>query len=65
MKWIAVSFIISCPITYYAISKWLQNFAYKTNVSIWLFILSGIAILVLSMVAVIVQTMLAARTNPV
>src|SRR5690606_16583654 len=41
IKWVFVAFIIACPIAYYAMSKWLENFAYKTNLSWWVFALAG------------------------
>ena len=41
LKWILISFIIATPIGYYAMNKWLNNFAYKTTISIWLLNISG------------------------
>lgn len=33
IKWVAIAFVIACPIAYYAMNKWLENFAYKTTLS--------------------------------
>lgn len=41
VKWIVIAFIIAMPISYYAIHKWLENFAYKVNFNWWIFVLAG------------------------
>jgi putative ABC transport system permease protein len=45
--------------------RWLENFAYKIELTWWIFVLSGIAALAIAMVTVSWQTLLAARRNPV
>jgi putative ABC transport system permease protein len=65
VTWILIAFIISIPLTWYAMNKWLQNFAYKTEMSWWVFALSGIIALVIALLTVSWQTMLAATRNPV
>ncbi|HKL32405.1 MAG TPA: ABC transporter permease, partial [Tangfeifania sp.] len=42
IKWVTIAFIIATPIAYFAMSKWLENFAYKTNLSWWIFALAGV-----------------------
>ena len=59
------AFIVACPIAYYAMSKWLENFAYKTDLSSWIFVLAGIMSLGIAMITVSWQTWRAARRNPV
>jgi putative ABC transport system permease protein len=46
-------------------NKWLQDFAYRINVSIWIFILSGIIALFIALLTVISHAIKAARANPV
>jgi putative ABC transport system permease protein len=41
IKWVALAFIIAVPISYFVMYMWLANFAYKTNLSWWIFALSG------------------------
>jgi len=41
-KWVANVFVIATPIAWYAMHKWLQNFAYKTELSWWIFALAGL-----------------------
>lgn len=65
IKWVAVAFIIACPIAYYAMSKWLENFAYKTNLSWWVFAFAGIFTLIIALLTVSWQSYQAATQNPV
>jgi putative ABC transport system permease protein len=41
IKWVVIAFIIAIPMAYYAMHKWLENFAYKTELSWWIFALAG------------------------
>ncbi|MFI1772745.1 ABC transporter permease [Thalassobellus citreus] len=65
IKWVGIAFVIACPIAYYAMSKWLENFAYKTNLSWWVFALAGIFTLIIALLTVSWQTYSAATRNPV
>ena len=63
--WVAIAFIIACPIAFYAMYKWLQNFAYKTELSLWIFVVSGIIALGIALLTVSWQSWRAATRNPV
>jgi len=65
MKWVAIAFIIATPITYYIMNNWLENFAYKTTLSWWVFALAGVAALFISLVTVTLISWKAATRNPV
>ncbi|WP_159519817.1 ABC transporter permease [Sunxiuqinia indica] len=65
VKWVIVAFVIATPIAYYAMSKWLENFAYKTNLSWWIFALAGVLALGIALLTVSWQTWRAATRNPV
>jgi putative ABC transport system permease protein len=65
IKLVAISFIIACPIAWFIMYKWLQNFAYKTELSWWIFALSGIIALAIAIVTVSLLTWRAATRNPV
>ena len=41
VKWIAIAFVVACPISWFAMHKWLQNSAYKTELSWWVFVAAG------------------------
>ena len=65
VKWVAIAFVIATPIAYYAMNKWLQNFAYKTNLSWWIFAVAGLLALGIALLTVSVQSWKAATRNPV
>lgn len=62
---VAVAFVIASPIAWYGISHWLQDFAYKTNISFWVFLASGLAMLFFALLIISVKTLQAANANPV
>jgi len=64
-KWVLIAFLIACPVTWYAMHKWLSSFAYKTGLSWWLFALAGIIALTIALLTVSWQSLKAARKNPV
>ena len=63
--WVVIAFVIACPIAFYAMHKWLQNFAYKTELSWWIFVVSGIIALGIALLTVSLQSWRAATRNPV
>ncbi len=65
IKWVAIAFVIATPIAYFAMNKWLENFAYKTNLSWWIFALAGLLALGVALVTVSFQSWRAATRNPV
>lgn len=62
---VAIAFVISCPVAWFIMHRWLQNFAYKTELSWWIFGLSGIIALGIALLTVSLQTWRAATKNPV
>ncbi len=65
VRWVLIAFMIALPISYYAMDKWLENFAYKTNLSWWIFAFAGILALGIAMLTVSWQSWKAATRNPV
>lgn len=65
IKWVLIAFVIAVPIAYYAMHKWLENFAYKTNLSWWIFALAGLLALGIALLTVSWQSWKAATRNPV
>ncbi len=63
--WTIVAFVISCPITYYVMSLWLENFAYKTELNWWIFAIAGLIALLIAIVTISWQSWRAATRNPV
>ena len=62
---VAIAFVIAVPIAYYGINNWLQDFAYKTSISFWVFLVSGIAMIVFALIVISAKTLQAANANPV
>ena len=65
IKWVAIAFIVACPIAYYTMNKWLENFAYKTTLSWWIFALAGLLALGIALLTVSWQSWRAATRNPI
>jgi len=65
VKWVAIAFVIATPIAYYAMHKWLENFAYKTNLSWWIFVLAGALTTGIALITVSWQSWKTATRNPV
>ncbi|MFH1942965.1 MAG: ABC transporter permease [bacterium] len=57
--------IIAWPIAYYIMNKWLQNFAYKIGLNIWIFLSAGMLVLLISLITMSSQSFKAATSNPV
>jgi len=65
VKWVMFAFVAAVPISWLAMYKWLEGFAYKTTISWWIFALSGISALAIALLTVSWQSYRAARSNPV
>ncbi len=65
IKWIAIAFIIATPFAWFVLNNWLQDFAYKTEMSWWIFAVSGLISLFIAMVTITWQSWKAATRNPV
>ena len=65
VKWVVIAFVIATPVAYFTMSKWLENFAYKTSLSWWIFALAGLLALGIALLTVSFQSWKAARGNPV
>jgi putative ABC transport system permease protein len=65
VKWVSIAFLIAMPIAWFIMHKWLENFAYKTGLSWWIFVVSGIIALGIALLTVSLQSWRAATRNPV
>ena len=63
--WVVVAFGFATPVAYYIMHKWLENFAYKTELSWWIFALAGLLALGIALLTVSWQSWKAATRNPV
>jgi putative ABC transport system permease protein len=64
-KWVLIANIIAWPIAYFFMNEWLENFAYRISLSIWVFVLAGISALLIAVLTVSYQAVKAALANPV
>lgn len=65
LRWIIIAFVPASFITWYLMNKWLQGFAYRTELDFWIFALAGILTVVTTFITVIWQSLRAATRNPV
>ncbi len=65
IKLVCIAFVIAIPLAWWATYKWLQDFAYRTAMSWWVFVLAGILMLFLALITLVIQTVKAAIANPV
>ncbi len=64
LKWVLISNLIAWPIAWFYMNHWLKDFAYKANISPWIFLLSGFIVLLISLFTLSFQAQKAARINP-
>jgi len=65
LKFVLFANIVAWPIAYYLTQQWLQEFAYRINLTLWPFILSGFLTLLIAFFTVSYQAFYSARTNPI
>ena len=65
VTWVGIAFVIATPVAFYATQKWLENFAYKTTISWWIFALAGVLALGVALLTVSWRSWRAATKNPV
>ncbi len=64
IKWVALANIIAWPIAFFAMNRWLHSFAYRIDISAFIFVLSGLLTLIIAFFTVGFQSLKAARANP-
>jgi putative ABC transport system permease protein len=65
LKWVLFANLIAWPVAWYAMNKWLQNFAYRTNIGVGVFLFSGLIAILIAFLTVSFRTIKAANANPV
>lgn len=64
LKMVLVGFVLAVPLAWYAMSYWLQDFAYRIDLEWWMFGLAGLAVMLLAAATVSIQSLQVALTNP-
>jgi putative ABC transport system permease protein len=62
---VLLAFVIAAPIAWWATYKWLEDFAYRTGISWWIFLLTAASMLIIALFTLSIQTIRAAIANPV
>ena len=62
---LAIAFVVAVPLSYYIVHRWLEQFAYKTTVYWWIFLLAGLLVFAITLITVSLQSYKAATANPV
>ncbi len=65
LKLVLIAFVIATPVAWYAMNQWLKDFAYKIDLSWWIFALAGILAVLIALLTVSFQAIKAALANPV
>lgn len=65
VKLVAIAVIIASPLAWYAMNFWLQDFAYRTSIGVWVFLLAGCIAILIALITVSTQAVRAALANPV
>lgn len=65
MRLLLISIVIALPIAWWQTHNWLQNFAYHTHLSWWVFALSGILMIIIALTILSIKIVNVARANPV
>ncbi len=65
IKLVCLAFLIAAPLAWWAIYKWLQDYAYKTAMSWWIFVSAGLGMLLIALITLSFQAIKAAIANPV
>jgi ABC-type antimicrobial peptide transport system permease subunit len=62
---IAIAFVIATPISWYYMHTWLQDYAYRIDISWWIFLAGGMAAIIIALVTISFKAIEAAGANPV
>ncbi|HLY72024.1 MAG TPA: FtsX-like permease family protein, partial [Puia sp.] len=65
LKLVVIAFLIAAPLAWYIMNRWLDDFAYRENISWWIFLLAGISSLFIALATIGYQAFKSARANPV
>ncbi len=65
LVWVVIAFIIALPFAWYAMHKWLENYAYKTDLNWWIFAFAGVLTMGIALITVSWQSWKAATKNPI
>jgi putative ABC transport system permease protein len=65
VRLVLISIVIACPLAWWGMHEWLQNFVYRTDISWWIFALAGILVIAIALITISFQSIKAALSNPI
>ena len=65
LQLVMLAFIIAAPLAWWAMNKWLEDFAYRTSISWWVFAVCGLSMMIIALLTLGMQTVRSATANPV
>ena len=65
LKLVSIAFVIASPVAWFMMNKWLQDFAYRTSISVWVFVLAAVLAIAITIITVSFRAIRAALNNPV
>jgi len=65
LRLVIISIVLAWAISWFALNKWLQDFAYRVDISWWVFVMAGVAAVLIALITVSFQAIKAALSNPV
>jgi putative ABC transport system permease protein len=65
LRLVLIASLTAIPLSWLAMNKWLENFAYKTTMNWWVFVLSTLFMILIALITLSIQTIRAASANPV
>jgi putative ABC transport system permease protein len=64
MKMVGVAFVIGIPVAWLVVHRWLEGYSHRISLSWWIFVLTGLVVLLMAFIAVIWQSVRTAKANP-
>ncbi len=64
IRWVVIGNVIAIPLAWLAMRKWLMNYAFHTDISVWIFILASLMSILIALSTVAYQSIMVARMNP-
>jgi putative ABC transport system permease protein len=65
LKYVLIAALIALPLSWFATNKWLQDYAYRVEISWWIFLVAVVLALVIALITISFQAIKAAIANPV
>ena len=62
---VVLAILIACPLSWWMMHKWVQDFAYRTTISWWVFVTAGVGLMLVALATVLIRSLKAGRANPV